>query len=94
MASLYAELFSTRLRYSGASLGYQGGAIFGGAVGPIVSVALFNATGTSTSIAIYVAAMAVISFVCMFLLTDTRTVDIDRDVPDEEAAPSPVEPAT
>ncbi|MGH3086769.1 MAG: MFS transporter, partial [Rubrobacteraceae bacterium] len=80
MASLYAEMFSTRLRYSGASLGYQGGAIFGGALGPIVAVALFNATGTSTSISIYVAAMAVISFVCMFLLTDTRTVDIDEDV--------------
>jgi MFS family permease len=81
MASLYAELFSTRLRYSGASLGYQGGAIFGGAFGPIVSVYLFDATGTSTSIAIYVLAMALLSFVCMYLLTDTRTVDIHADTP-------------
>ena len=81
MAALYAELFSTRLRYSGASLGYQGGAIFGGALGPIVSVALFDATGTSLSIALYVLAMAVISFVCMYALTDTRTVDIDADTP-------------
>lgn len=79
MASLYAELFSTRLRYSGASLGYQGGAIFGGALGPIVSVWLFDLTGTSTAIALYVLAMAVISFVCMFALTDTRDVDIDAD---------------
>ena len=81
MASLYAELFSTRLRYSGASLGYQGGAIFGGAFGPIVSVYLFDVTGTSTSIAIYVLAMALLSFVCMYLLTDTRSVDIHADTP-------------
>ena len=81
MASMYAELFSTRLRYSGASLGYQGGAIFGGALGPIVSVYLFDVTGTSTSIAIYVFAMAVISFVCMYALTDTRDSDIDADTP-------------
>ncbi|WP_432479195.1 MFS transporter [Nocardioides sp. GXQ0305] len=81
MAAMYAELFSTRLRYSGASLGYQGGAIFGGALGPIVSVALFDATGTSMSIAIYVCAMAILSFVCMYALTDTRSVDIDADTP-------------
>jgi metabolite-proton symporter len=81
MAALYAELFSTRLRYSGASLGYQGGAIFGGALGPIVSIALFDATGSSMSIAIYVFAMAVISFACMYALTDTRSVDIDADTP-------------
>jgi MFS transporter, MHS family, shikimate and dehydroshikimate transport protein len=81
MAAMYAELFSTRLRYSGASLGYQGGAIFGGALGPIVSVALFDATGTSMSIAIYVFAMAILSFACMYGLTDTRSVDIDEDTP-------------
>jgi MHS family shikimate/dehydroshikimate transporter-like MFS transporter len=81
MASLYAELFSTRLRYSGASLGYQGGAIFGGAFGPIISVYLFDVTGTSTAIALYVLAMAILSFVCMYLLTDTRTVDINADTP-------------
>jgi MHS family shikimate/dehydroshikimate transporter-like MFS transporter len=91
-ASLYAETFATRLRYSGASLGYQGGAIFGGALAPFVATALLAATGTSTSIAIYVAAMAVISFVCMFLLTDTRLVDIDADVPTERRVTTEPEP--
>jgi MFS family permease len=94
MASLYAELFSTRLRYSGASLGYQGGAIFGGALGPIVSTALFEATGTSTSIAVYVASMAVISFICMYLLTDTKEVDIHADVSAERPATPAAEPGT
>lgn len=84
-ATLYAELFSTRLRYSGASLGYQGGAIFGGALAPFVATALVGATGTSFSIALYVFAMAVISFVCMYLITETYQRDIHEDVETEEA---------
>jgi MFS transporter, MHS family, shikimate and dehydroshikimate transport protein len=79
-AALYAELFSTRLRYSGVSLGYQGGAIFGGALAPFIATALFAATGTSVSIALYVATMAGISFVCMYLITDAYQRDIHEDV--------------
>jgi MFS family permease len=93
-ATLYAELFSTRLRYSGASLGYQGGAIFGGALAPFVATALFAATGTSLSIAVYVAAMAVISFVCMYLITETYQKDIHDDVPSEAPAPAGARPET
>jgi MHS family shikimate/dehydroshikimate transporter-like MFS transporter len=88
-ASLYAELFSTRLRYSGASLGYQGGAILGGAVAPFIATALFAATGTSASIALYVATMALISFVCMYLITDSYKRDIHEDVFAESPATEP-----
>ena len=35
------ELFSTEFRYSGASLGYQIGAICGGGFAPIIATALF-----------------------------------------------------
>ncbi len=80
-AALYAELFTTRLRYSGASLGYQGGAIFGGAMGPLIATALYAATGTSLSISLYVLSMAVLSFICMFLLTETYQTSIDEDAP-------------
>ncbi|MGH3148504.1 MAG: MFS transporter [Rubrobacter sp.] len=93
-AALYAETFTTRLRYSGASLGYQGGAIFGGAVAPFISTALFAWTGASVSIAIYVAAMAVISFVCMYLITETYETDIEADVPTDGPAVPVVEPET
>ena len=93
-ASLYAETFSTRLRYSGASLGYQGGAIFGGAVAPFVATFLLAATGTSMSIAIYVAAMAAISFVCMYLITETYQTDIEEDVPLDRPAAAGAEPGT
>jgi hypothetical protein len=39
-AALFAELFTTRVRYSGASLGYQLGSVFGGALAPIIATTL------------------------------------------------------
>ncbi|AHY45902.1 Major Facilitator Superfamily [Rubrobacter radiotolerans] len=78
-AAMYAEAFATRVRYSGISLGYQGGSIFGGALAPIIATSLFAATGTSTSIALYVLAIAVLSFVCAYLFTETYQTDIDAE---------------
>ncbi len=78
-AAFYAEMFGTRVRYSGISLGYQGGSIFGGALAPIIATWLFSTTGTSASIAAYVAALAVLSFVCAYLATETYQVDIEAE---------------
>jgi MFS transporter, MHS family, shikimate and dehydroshikimate transport protein len=77
-AAMYAEAFATRVRYSGISLGYQGGSIFGGAIAPIIATALFAATGTSTSIALYVLAIAILSFICTYLFAETYQTDIDE----------------
>ena len=78
-AAFYAEMFGTRVRYSGISLGYQGGSIFGGALAPIIATWLFSTTGTSASIAAYVAALAVLSFVCAYVATETYQVDIEAE---------------
>jgi MHS family shikimate/dehydroshikimate transporter-like MFS transporter len=78
-AAFYAEMFGTRVRYSGISLGYQGGSIFGGALAPIIATWLFSTTGTSTSIAVYVAALAALSFVCAFVATETYQVDMEAE---------------
>ena len=82
-AAFYAEMFGTRVRYSGISLGYQGGSIFGGALAPIIATSLFAATGTSTSIAIYIAALAVLSFVCAYVATETYHVDMEEERAEE-----------
>jgi metabolite-proton symporter len=82
-AAFYAEMFGTRVRYSGISLGYQGGSIFGGALAPFIATWLFATTGTSTSIAVYVAALAVLSFVCAFVATETYQVDIEAEQAEE-----------
>ena len=67
-AALFAELFPVEVRYSGASLGYQIGAVFGGGFAPIIATALFERFKSSGSIAVYMAAMCLVSLVCTALL--------------------------
>lgn len=67
-AALFAELFPKSVRYSGASLGYQIGAVVGGGFAPIIATALFAHYQSRTPISIYLAAMCVVSFVSVILL--------------------------
>jgi MFS family permease len=76
-AAFFAELFSTKVRYSGASMGYQLGAILGGGFAPIVATALFAEYGSTLPISAYMAALCVISFVSVLLLTETHMADVD-----------------
>ncbi|WP_327091538.1 MFS transporter [Nonomuraea sp. NBC_01738] len=62
-AAFIAELFSTRLRYSGASMGYQVAGIVGGALAPIIALKLFDAFQTTVAVSVYVViALAVTAF--------------------------------
>ncbi len=67
-AALFAELFPKSVRYSGASLGYQIGAVVGGGFAPIIATALFAHYQSRTPISIYLAAMCAVSFVSVILL--------------------------
>ena len=77
-AAFYSEIFSTRVRYSGASLGYQLGSILGGGVAPFVATALLARFGAAWPIAVYMAAMCAITLVCVYLLTETYESDMDE----------------
>lgn len=67
-AALFAELFPKSVRYSGASLGYQIGAVFGGGFAPIIATALFAHFQSSLPIAIYLASVCAISFFSLLML--------------------------
>lgn len=67
-AALFAELFPVEVRYSGASLGYQIGSVFGGGFAPIIATALFERFKSSGSIAAYMAAMCLVSLGCTWML--------------------------
>ncbi|WP_308259388.1 MFS transporter [Pseudonocardia sp. H11422] len=75
-AAMFSEMFGTRVRYTGASVGYQLAGVFGAALGPIIAVALLEATGSGYAIAAYVAAMALISLIAVTLIPESRGVDI------------------
>jgi MFS family permease len=71
-AALMTELFSTEFRYSGASLGYQIGAIAGGGFAPIISTALFEKYQSAMAISAYWAVLCAVAFVSVFLLSETN----------------------
>jgi len=72
-AALMTELFSTEFRYSGASLGYQIGAILGGGFAPLIATALFEKYQTSAAVAVYMVILCLISLVSVFLLAETHS---------------------
>ncbi len=83
MAAMFAEMFGTRVRYTGASVGYQVGSILGGGFAPLIAASLYAATGTGLSISAYIIVITVISFVAVFLITETYRKDIES-VEDKE----------
>ncbi|MDE3723207.1 MFS transporter [Nocardiopsis sp. N85] len=76
-AAFFSELFSTRTRYSGASVGYQLASIVAGGLAPLIATALLAAFGTSLPISVYVAAMGVITLVAVTVSRETRGSDLD-----------------
>jgi MFS family permease len=78
-AALIAESFTGRLRYSGASLGYQLASIIAGGPAPLIAAWLFGTFHSATSIAIYIAVCAVISVIATVLMTDYTGKDISGE---------------
>jgi len=88
-AALFSEMFSARVRYSGASIGYQGASVFAGGLAPIIMVWLLETTGTSLSVSVYMFLMAAVTFFSVYLITETYEDEMTRDQvreTEEEAA--------
>src|SRR3989440_7824641 len=81
-AALIAEAFTPRLRYSGASLGYQLASIVAGGPAPLIATALFAAYQSGYAIAIYIAGCAVISLVAAAFMPDYTGTDISMEYDD------------
>jgi MFS family permease len=79
-AALIAEAFTPRLRYSGASIGYQLASIIAGGPAPFVSTWLFSTFHSSLPIGLYVTVCAAISICAALLLPDKTNKDIGHEV--------------
>jgi MFS family permease len=75
-AAFIAELFSTKLRYSGASMGYQIAGVLGGGIAPLVSIWLVKETGTPFAVSFYVLAMVALTLVALFVAPETARADL------------------
>jgi MFS family permease len=78
-AALIAEAFTPRLRYSGASLGYQLASIIAGGPAPLIATALFASYHSGYAISIYIAACAVVSLISTSLMPDYTGKDISKE---------------
>ena len=70
-AAYFTELFSTEVRYSGASLGYQIGAIVGGALAPTIAVLLWNNFGIFY-VSVYILIAALMTLWSLSQLEETK----------------------
>jgi MFS transporter, MHS family, shikimate and dehydroshikimate transport protein len=72
-AAWFAELFDTRVRYSGSSLGYQIGAVLSGGFAPLIAAALLAVGGGSPwLIVVYFAVLAAITVAAALAAAETR----------------------
>jgi hypothetical protein len=78
-AALIAEAFTPRLRYSGASLGYQLASIIAGGPAPIIATALFAAYGSGYAIAVYIAVCTLITLSSAAFMPDHTGADISTE---------------
>lgn len=75
---IIVEIFPTRVRYSGASIGYNLGYMIFGGTAPIVATFLVSATGSNIAPAIYLIAVALLVLPAVFLLPETRGYSLLR----------------
>jgi MFS family permease len=79
-SAYFAEQFSTRMRYSGSTLAFQFAAILGG-MAPLICTALVAVTGSVYSVAALMIALAMVSFACSYLMTETLRTGLRDDEP-------------
>jgi MFS family permease len=79
-AAFFTELFSTEVRYSGATLGYQFGAILGGAFAPTIAALLWNDYGIIW-VSVYIAFASFLTLLSVLFLTETFQNDLNEDLP-------------
>ncbi|MGV0744344.1 MFS transporter [Mycolicibacterium sp. XJ870] len=84
--AIMAEMFPTRMRYSGVSLGYQVTSIVAGSLAPIIAVWLLNKFDSSVPIALYLAGAAAITLVAALYMRETTGMDLETvDQADRDA---------
>ncbi|MFI8181682.1 MHS family MFS transporter [Actinacidiphila glaucinigra] len=76
-AAFFSEMFATRMRYSGASIGAQFASVAAGAPAPLIATALLAAYDSSVPISLYVIGAALLTLVAVGVAKETRGRDLD-----------------
>ncbi|MFJ6567602.1 MFS transporter [Streptomyces sp. NPDC091292] len=98
-AAFFSEMFATRMRYSGASIGAQFASVAAGAPAPLIATALLADYDSSTPVALYVIAAVILTLIAVGVAQETRHRDLDRigtgpgDLADPTEPPDPSDPS-
>ena len=76
-AAFFTELFTTEVRYSGATLGYQFGAILGGAFAPTIAAFLWNNFGIFW-VSVYISFASLLTLLSVMALTETYKTNLNE----------------
>jgi MFS family permease len=82
--AIMAEMFPTRMRYSGVSLGYQVTSIFAGSLAPIIATAILQETGSWVGVGLYIVGACIITGIAVVTLRETKGIGL-RDVDTADA---------
>nr|WTB10113.1 MHS family MFS transporter [Streptomyces antimycoticus] len=92
-AAFFSEMFATRMRYSGASIGAQFASVAAGAPAPLIATVLLADYGSATPIALYVIAAALLTLVAVGVAKETRNRDLAAVEPTSAPSPRPASDA-
>ena len=76
LASFLPELFATRVRVTGASLGFQFAGVFGGALAPLIATGLIARFDSVTPVAIYLAVVCLLIAAAAYAARETAHIDL------------------
>ncbi len=74
--AIMSEMFPTRMRYSGVSLGYQVTSIVAGSLAPIIAVKLLDIYDSSVPIAVYLGLACGVSLLAALVTRETKGIDL------------------
>jgi hypothetical protein len=78
-AAFRSEVFGTKVRYSGTSVGYQLASVVAGGLAPIIAVALYTSFDSGYAVSVYVALSALLTIVAVASYGETRARDLAED---------------
>lgn len=78
LGTMFSEIFSTSVRYTGVTVGYQLGAAIAGGTAPLIATALLSAYNNSfVPVALYIIGAAIVSLIAVSFTKETRPIDTD-----------------
>ncbi|HWO02293.1 MAG TPA: MFS transporter [Blastocatellia bacterium] len=89
-ASFFSELFGTRVRYSGASLGYQLASVIAGGLSPLIAAALLKRYNASWPISLYIIGLSVVTMISVYWAAETAHTEMVGVLPSHKKDETPI----